>query len=425
MDLFFPETINWLFLDLNSYFASVEQQRRPELRGRPVAVVPLQADSTCAIAASYEAKAYGVKTGTKIYDAKRMCSHLICITANHAHYTEYHHRILAEIDRHIPVTSIESIDEVACRLDRSERTPEAAIALAHRIKAGIRSHVGEAIRCSIGIAPNRFLAKVATELEKPDGLVVITPADIPQKLLGLHFDDIPGLGKAMQHRLYKAGISSMEQLYSLPPKQMRAIWHNVGGERMWYKLRGVELEQHASERRTVSHSHVLSPDQRPEAQARLVSQRLLMKAVSRMRRLGYGATALQQSVRLVSGEQLASDVRFPPLSDHASIQQHWQRGWESLLANAPSPAPRLRKVSLNLHGLVAMEAIQPDLFDAAEEGHAETSERKEQLSAVMDTLNQRYGRGTVTLASGLGRTEQVTGTRIAFSRIPEQEEFKE
>jgi DNA polymerase-4 len=111
MSLNAPDAIGWLFLDLNSYFASVEQQLRPELRGQPVAVVPLQSDSTCAIAASYEAKAYGVKTGTRIFDAKRLCPQLVCITADHARYTEFHHRVLEEVDRHIPVTSIESIDE--------------------------------------------------------------------------------------------------------------------------------------------------------------------------------------------------------------------------------------------------------------------------------------------------------------------------
>ena len=94
--------LRWLFLDLNSYFASVEQQENPALRGKPVAVVPMMADSTCAIAASYEAKAYGVKTGTPVYEAKKMCPGLKLVLARHDVYVDYHHRIFEEVIKHTP-----------------------------------------------------------------------------------------------------------------------------------------------------------------------------------------------------------------------------------------------------------------------------------------------------------------------------------
>src|SRR5690554_8020124 len=93
--------LKWLFFDLNSYFASVEQQDRPELRGKPVAVVPMKTNSTCAIAASYEAKAYGVKTGTMIYEARKMCPGLICVEARHNVYVDYHKRIFGEVENHL------------------------------------------------------------------------------------------------------------------------------------------------------------------------------------------------------------------------------------------------------------------------------------------------------------------------------------
>ena len=95
--------LNWLYLDLNSYFASVEQQLQKQLRNKPIAIVPVMTDATCAIAASYEAKAYGIKTGTMIYEAKKLCPELICVEANHENYVEYHHKILAEIDKYIPI----------------------------------------------------------------------------------------------------------------------------------------------------------------------------------------------------------------------------------------------------------------------------------------------------------------------------------
>ena len=166
-------SLNWLYLDLNSYFASVEQQINDKLRNKPVAIVPTLTDATCAIAASYEAKSYGIKTGTMIYEAKRLCPELICIQANHENYVEYHHKILTEINKYIPIEIIASIDEVACKLIGKECQEYQARQLAKTIKKGLEKNIGEYIRCSIGIAPNRFLAKTASNLEKPNGLQIL------------------------------------------------------------------------------------------------------------------------------------------------------------------------------------------------------------------------------------------------------------
>src|SRR5580704_4194533 len=147
--------VNWLFVDLNSYFASVEQHVRPELRGRPVAVVPMMADTTCCIAASYEAKAQGVKTGTLVGDAKKMCPGLILVEGRHELYTEYHHRIVEAVESCVPVTTVQSIDEMACRLIGRERPLRAALDLGLRVKQAIRERVGESLRSSVGLATNR------------------------------------------------------------------------------------------------------------------------------------------------------------------------------------------------------------------------------------------------------------------------------
>src|SRR6476469_8760224 len=132
-----PRPLRWLFLDLNSYFASVEQQLQPELRGRPLIVAPVGSDTTVAIAASYEAKRYGISTGTPVWEAKQKCPDLVVTPARHEKYVEFHDAIVAEVWKHIPVTQVCSIDEVACRLLDNENSAEAARALALRIKAGI------------------------------------------------------------------------------------------------------------------------------------------------------------------------------------------------------------------------------------------------------------------------------------------------
>jgi len=126
--------LNWLYIDVNSYFATIEQQVNPDLRNKPVAIVPLLSDSTCAIAVSYKAKLTGVNTGTKIYEAKKLCPELICIQARHELYIQYHHKIFNEIDRYLHVDHIFSIDEGACRLTGKYCLPEEALRVGRIIK---------------------------------------------------------------------------------------------------------------------------------------------------------------------------------------------------------------------------------------------------------------------------------------------------
>src|SRR5438132_2507372 len=154
--------LRWLVLDLNSFFASCEQQENPELRGKPVIIVPTMAETTCAIAASYPAKACGIKTGTLVHEARRLCPEVQLVQAHHKLYVEYHHRILEAIDRHIPVEDVMSIDEVACRLDRVQQDAEVARKLAQSIKREIQTEVGECLSSSIGVSVNKLLAKMAS-----------------------------------------------------------------------------------------------------------------------------------------------------------------------------------------------------------------------------------------------------------------------
>ena len=151
--------LKWLFLDLNSYFASVEQQETPHLRGKPVIVVPSDTDWTCAIAASYEAKAYGIKTGTMVMEAKKMCPNLHCVPARHRLYVEYHNKIIEEVSKHIPINTIHSIDELSSRLPPSKRNIDTAKNIAQKVKNSLQQNIGPHIKCSIGFAPNSLLAK--------------------------------------------------------------------------------------------------------------------------------------------------------------------------------------------------------------------------------------------------------------------------
>ena len=171
-----------LFVDFNSYFASVEQHLRPELRGKPVAVVPVKAETTCCIAASHEARKFGIKTGTRVSDARHMCPGLQIVEARPALYVELHHKLIAAVESCIHVEEVWSIDEMPCELTGRLQKREKACELALKIKKTIAGDVGSELRCSVGIAPNSFLAKTASDMQKPDGLVVIEQQDLPQCL---------------------------------------------------------------------------------------------------------------------------------------------------------------------------------------------------------------------------------------------------
>lgn len=416
---------NWLFLDLNSFFASVEQQERPELRGRPVAVVPADTEFTCAIAASYPAKACGVKTGTLIRDARRMCPGLVCVPARHELYVRYHHRIVAEVDRHIPVTQIASIDEMACELVGEFRRPEAARALAGRIKEGLRRRVGECLTCSIGIAATRLLAKVASDLEKPDGLVLLPTDELPGRLASLELHDLPGIGPNLERRLWRAGIDTFLQLWNTAPKQLRAIWHSVEGERFWYRLHGVEIPDTPTRRGMVTHSHVLEPALRPAALAGEVARRLVLKAAGRLRRLGYYASRLDLFARVERGPRWDGGVRFEPACDNHALLAALAALWDHLLAEV-GPV-RFLQVGVALHGLLSPEQMrQLELFPGGAGADAAACERRaarERLSAAMDQLNARFGRDSVTLGLLPGDPPAYLGSRIAFTRVPGEEDF--
>src|SRR5271155_5538108 len=144
----------------------------------------------------------------------------------------------------------------------NEISVERSTEIAQSIKSGIAKNIGPNMRCSVGIAPNRYLAKVGTELQKPDGLVVLRPEDLPKRLFGLKLRDLPGIGANIERRVRKAGIADLPSLFALNPHQMREIWGSVWGEKLWYLLRGMELPEEITARRSVGHSHVMAPELR-------------------------------------------------------------------------------------------------------------------------------------------------------------------
>jgi DNA polymerase-4 len=411
----------YLIIDFNSYFASVEQQENPKLRGKPVAVVPVQSDSTCAIAASYEAKAFGIKTGTRIYEAKRLCPDLITVPARHDLYVDYHHRLMTEVANHLPILKEMSIDEASCKMIGDECIPENARAIALGMKAGIRKNVGDWLRCSIGIAPTLLLAKIASNLQKPDGLTFLNLEDLPGPLLKLKLIDLTGIGRNMEAHLINTGITTVADLWALNAKQARAIWGSVVGERFWYELRGVEMPHTENGQRSIGHSRVLAPEARTPEKARLVVRALLLKAATRLRRYGLAAGGLGFSTRPLDGARFAQESRLSPTQDSFALLNEFDRIWENFIEERGTRL-RLRKVSIVLYRLKPIETRMNDLFVVKTPTGLT---RGENLWRAVDKLGAKFGKDAVALASQRDLSLQYLGAKIAFTRIPDREEFLE
>lgn len=392
--------LRYLFLDLNSYFASVEQQEYPELRGKPVAVVPVEADTSFVIAASYEAKRQGVKTLTQIGEAKRLCPDLICVKGHHSMYSAYHRRVIEAAETVLPVEQVCSIDEMRFRLLRTESAPAVARELALKIKKAIRDQVGECMTSSIGIAPNGFLAKVGTELQKPDGLVILQASDLPRALHVLPLTGFPGINKRMEVRLNAAGIFTTEQLCSVTREEMRHGFGSVIGERWWFLLRGYDMPAEQTARKSLGNSHVLPPDLRTVQGCREVLLRLLAKAAARLRKENLWT---EEMIVGVSGfrESWSARIKTPPTQDTVTLNDYFLREWATAKFDKP------KKVSITFTRLKEHEAVTPSLFDSAFE--------RAELSKAVDKVNHRFGKNKVFLA-GMENAKDAAEERIAFGK---------
>jgi DNA polymerase IV len=409
------------FIDMNSFFASCEQQDRPELRGKPTIVVPMIADTTCALAASYEAKSYGIKTGTGVGEAKQICPHIQIVEARPRLYLEINRQILEVLNDHFVTINPLSVDEMACRLPTIVSCREEEVKIAKRVKEHMRKQLGPWLRCSIGIAPNVFLAKVASDCMKPDGLTIWDESNLPLALNHVGLRDLPGIGKAMQKRLAQNSIYSTEDLMSKSPIELRRAWGSVVGEQWWYMLRGSSIMDYAPSRqagdvrKSVSQSHVLGPDNRTREGAIRVLIELTEKALKRIRTYNQAALHVSLSMRFMgrSSDGRSSGPRWQchgRASSHASDDLTWMQVIRPLLSTVPECNAGFVPLSVGIvfSDLAAAGDVNLSLFD-------ETVERQT-LAETIDALNRKYS-GAVALGR-LASKRQVP-LRIPFG-TPEQ-----
>jgi DNA polymerase-4 len=370
-------------------------------------------ETTCCIAASYEAKAYGVKTGTEVREARYLCPGIVFVEAGHSNYVRVHERIKKLVHEILYVDAVLSIDEMYGRLPRHWQPLELARAKAMEIKAALAAGIGEHIRASIGLAPNRFLAKLASKLEKPNGLTTMDFEEIPEKLYRFELSDITGIGRRIERRLHTARIMDMEALCAASRRKLHRIWGGIEGDRMWYALRGVELPAAETTRRSIGHSHVLPPRLRSFHGGHATLHRMLQKACLRLRAMDYFTGQLSLGVKFGFELGWGTETHCFPTQDSVVLGKLLNQLW----AQHPAEAPEPTKVSITLSRLEPIGAHTPSLF--VEDKQA----RRMELQHAMDKVNKRFGGRTIYYAEAMEaqRNREAAPMRIAFNHIPELE----
>lgn len=400
-----------MLLDINSCFATIEQQANPMLRGKPVVVAAYATGKGCILAASREAKQYGVKTGMPVFEAQQRIPQVIVLTPDPDKYRYVNRKLVALLEKYTDPIEVKSIDEMVFRLDHSPHyrsyllegdTPaEAMRRIAVDIKARIATTLGSWISVSIGIAPNRYLAKIAASYQKPNGLVLIDKQTIVPLLETMRLEDLCYIKTATMARLARQGILTPVQLYAASIQQLCTAFSSVVGRHWWMRLHGWEIDDRPQVRKSIGHSYAL-PQKFTAHDERLlhILHQLVIKTGRRLRTLGYTARGIGVSVSFQHHPHWGHTqmMQFPirldrELYDHA----------RSIVLQAPNFPVRI--LAIHTYALCRTIYSQPTLFDQ--------EDRAARLTIALDAIAERFGDWKVVPGKLLTMPTKVHD-RIAF-----------
>ncbi len=372
-----------LHVDMNAFFASVEQQSNPALRGRPVAVVGSQ-KRTIILTASYEARRFGVKTGMMLHEARQRCPQLKLCPANNRLYTHVSSQIMALLADYSDRVEVFSIDEAFLDISGSVSYFGSAQRIAYLIKSRIKARFG--LTCSVGIAPNKLLAKLASEMKKPDGLTLIRPEEIATVLEPLPIEELCGIGRKTMDKLHRMGIVTCGQLGRYPVARLKAKF-GIIGERLALMGQGIdsspvippELEE---EVKTVGHSMTLSQDVSDRNQIARYLLQLAEMVGRRARRYAVTGKTVTLTVRYADFTTFSrQQVQFSPIWRSEEIYQAALKICDGLILDQP-----IRLLGVRLSNLLHQVRQIPLLPE---------ERRRDSLTAALDQVNDRYGEFSV------------------------------
>lgn len=393
-----------MHIDLNSCFATVEQQARVGLRGRPLAITNRRTPNTAIITASYEAKAHGVKVGMRLKEAKKLCPDIITLESDPPKYRYVYHKLLDIMGRYSAHVRMKSIDEGV--IDFHEAPPEIALRdmrdVGAEIKQVIRTEIGCAMRCNVGIGTNRFLAKTAAGLNKPDGMDAITHQNIFEVLDGLKLQDLTGIAQGNAQRLNSVGIYTPRAFYDASEEVLRkVVFKSVNGTHWYQRLRGYEVDNVDHDLKTVGRQYVC---ERPDLTTQEVLDRLhhLVESVGqKMRNNDRSARGLGVYMKGYEGEQWRRKyVASLPFFSNEALWSIAQKSCQEM------PQHSIREIGVWCYLLHPSNVDQLSLF-------GDELAREQARVFAVDDINNRYGERTITSASTLN-TDMYVKSKIPF-----------
>ncbi|WP_432823093.1 DNA polymerase IV [Trichloromonas sp.] len=385
-----------MHIDMNAFFAAVAQQSNPALRGKPVAVTGSE-QRTVILTASYEARARGVKTGLTVGEARARCPELILVPANNRLYTWMSSRIIDIFRDYTPQVEVFSIDEAFLDISGSLIMFGGAERIACLIKARIKARYG--LTCSVGIAPNKLLAKLASEMRKPDGLTIIAAADIPRVLEDLPIGELCGIGRKTERQLHLLGVATCGQLGRFPPWILTRKF-GIIGEQLQRMGRGIDLSPVRSpaqeaEVKTVGHSMTLREDIRRRETILKFLLQLAEMVGRRARRYEVRGRTVTLTIRYADFTTFSRQQTLATAIHHSDdIYRASIRILDSMELDQP-----VRLLGVRLSGL-QRQARQLPLF--GEDGI------QQRLAESMDRVNDRYGEFTLMFGSLLDQKEKAS-----------------
>lgn len=389
-----------MHIDLNSAFASIEQQSRPMLRGKPVAVINRRTEHTVIVTASYEAKASGVKVGMKFIEAAKLASGLVAVESDPAKYRYVYRKLMAILNSYSPNVVMKSIDEGIIDF-HGVPLQKTLVEIGYEIKKRLREEVGCAMRCNVGIGPSRFLAKTAAGLHKPDGLDVVDATNLRSIYETMKLTDITGIASHMQRRLNAVSIFTPIQFLDADVVSLKkVVFKSINGLYWYQRLRGYEVDDRVSDVKTVGRQYVLESRNLTHGQITARLHHLCESVGYRMRSQNKVARGVHIYVRTVDHKywHTCRMSQMPFYSDktiNAIAQQ--------LFLNAPG---NVQEIGIRCYELSNNDNPQVSLFN-------DEIVREQQLVGAIDDINQRFGDRTVHSADTL-KTGGFIKTKIPF-----------
>jgi DNA polymerase-4 len=380
-----------IFLDMNAFFVNVEARAKPWLRGKPVLVVGSRKQRSVVAACSYETRAFGVKSGMPSEEARRLCRDAIIVPADIPKYTHAIREVVARAHGYTPVVEIASIDELALDVTTTFRRRGTPRDCAAAFAREVREDLG--LPCSLGVAPNKMMAKVAAGLEKPNGLTVVRPSQLEPFLEELPTTELPGIGEKMGEHLRRLGARTCGQLGRLPLSRLKARF-GIVGEVLRNMGRGIDrrpLTTHYDyeEAKSVGNTITLNRDTYDAGELRRTFLWLCERVARRLRGEGYCGRCVYAIARYPDFYTVGKSHRLPRYVDEG--MDLFRAAWPLLPGDMAERGVRMLGVSVSM---LLYHCKPGNLFEL----------RRDRLTATLDVLNKRYGREALkraTLLPGL------------------------